>query len=275
MKTNRISVRYIVWSSVILLAVIAVQFPKIARSDVNPDLTPGICLSFDDQSVDEWIEILDLLDEYSLRVTFFVSAVQTWDSDRLQKLKQLTAKGHEIGFHTSCHLDAVRFLKTHSIEEWTKKEIRPGMSVLEANGIHPVAFAPAFGISSKLIDRQVFREFDILRKVSESQRHIAAAGIDTLDDIYCIPGSQKCISALGIDNHLEVSLEELDAAFSRAASERTVISLYAHQPDNGHKKYQINIIYLEEILKLCKKHGLSGYTVSELTDCPYSNRNTI
>ena len=64
-----------------------------------PDEKDGIFLTFDDgprPEVTPWV--LDLLDKYNAKATFFVV-----DNGRYGDLKKIAAAGHSIGIHTISH----------------------------------------------------------------------------------------------------------------------------------------------------------------------------
>lgn len=61
--------------------------------------TPGVCyLTFDDGPSDNTLRILDILDTYGVKATFFVVGTA-----KTQYLPQIASRGHAIGLHTASH----------------------------------------------------------------------------------------------------------------------------------------------------------------------------
>lgn len=59
----------------------------------------GVCyLTFDDGPSDNTLKILDILDRYNVKATFFVVGTA-----KTQYLPQIAARGHAIGLHTTTH----------------------------------------------------------------------------------------------------------------------------------------------------------------------------
>ncbi len=73
----------------------------IALKNVNQaDTTEGgICyLTFDDGPSDNTLKILDILDAYGIKATFFVVG-----TSKQEYMPQITARGHAIGLHSTTH----------------------------------------------------------------------------------------------------------------------------------------------------------------------------
>ncbi len=74
---------------------------QIALNNINQAdvATGGICyLTFDDGPSANTIKILDILDSYGIKATFFVAG-----TGNKSYLQQITARGHAIGLHTATH----------------------------------------------------------------------------------------------------------------------------------------------------------------------------
>jgi ribosomal protein L19 len=70
----------------------------------NDERYSGICLSFDDRSINEWFELRELLNGNEVRATFFITQADSLNSLEIHKLKVLQNDGHEIGFHGNMHV---------------------------------------------------------------------------------------------------------------------------------------------------------------------------
>ena len=70
--------------------------PKVAQSQTAAE---GVCyLTFDDGPSDNTLKILDVLDKYKVKGTFFVTG-----SSKSQYMKEIAKRGHAIGLHTATH----------------------------------------------------------------------------------------------------------------------------------------------------------------------------
>lgn len=71
---------------------------------------PGICLSFDDRTIEAWYEMRSLLNRYDAKVTFFISEFDSLSEKEIQWLNELAADGHEIGSHGAMHVNAEYYI---------------------------------------------------------------------------------------------------------------------------------------------------------------------
>jgi polysaccharide deacetylase family protein (PEP-CTERM system associated) len=86
--------------------------------------------------------LLELLDEFGLRATFFVLGLAARAHPEL--VKRLAATGHEIG----CHGDAHRLVSTQNAQEFAADLRRAVTTIGELTGQRPVGYrAPAFSIT--------------------------------------------------------------------------------------------------------------------------------
>lgn len=84
-------------------------------------------------------EMLDILDEYGARATFFIGGC--WADDNVDTLKNIVRHGHEIGSHGYFHKDC----SSLSFAE-TKEEINLSRKlILQATGVEITLFAPPSG----------------------------------------------------------------------------------------------------------------------------------
>ncbi len=96
-------------------------------------------------------KILDLLDRYHVRATFFVSGLNALRYPDL--IGDIIRRGHSIGNHSMNH-DPLVMLKG---EKTLDREVRGAQSVLQKMGINALAFRPPVGIVSPKL-------FPVLRK---------------------------------------------------------------------------------------------------------------
>jgi peptidoglycan-N-acetylglucosamine deacetylase len=112
--------------------------PVISRGNTGKNL---VALTFDDGPTQPvTIQILDLLDKYSVPATFFVTGVNAACLPEI--IKEIIARGHTIGNH-SFHHDPLLMLKSSKV---IYQEISAAQEVLRKMGVNTLAFRPPVGI---------------------------------------------------------------------------------------------------------------------------------
>ncbi len=87
----------------------------------------------------EVYSILDVLDEYEAKATFFIGG--SWADDNVECLKEIASRGHELGSHGYFHRD-------HNKLDYSAnyQEIKTSIDYIrEASGISVALFAPPSG----------------------------------------------------------------------------------------------------------------------------------
>lgn len=91
---------------------------------------------------DEVYQILDVLDEYEAKSTFFIGG--SWADDHVECLKEIARRGHELGNHGYFHKSQEKLS-----EEQNREEIlRCNQFISLAVGVEPTLFAPPSGAYS-------------------------------------------------------------------------------------------------------------------------------
>lgn len=131
--------------SYIVLCVAACFFPQM--NFLGPVISRGrtgeniVALTFDDgPSQATTVKILDLLDRYSVKATFFVSGVNAVRYPDL--ISEIIRRGHSIGNHSYRH-DPFVMLKSRRT---LYREVVEANRVLLQAGVHALAFRPPVGI---------------------------------------------------------------------------------------------------------------------------------
>lgn len=129
----------------VVLCVGACFFPQI--NFLGPVISRGrsgekcVAITFDDGPTElTTLKILDLLDRYSLRATFFVSGVNALKYPDL--IDEMIHRGHSIGNHSMSH-DPFVMLKSYRV---LYREVYEAQVVLRKMGIDALAFRPPVGI---------------------------------------------------------------------------------------------------------------------------------
>lgn len=138
---------------VIVLAVSLVGFfggKAVAVSNKNPNLYysaengSGVSLMFNVyEHTENVLKILDILDEYESKSTFFIGG--SWADDNVDCVREIYNRGHELGSHGYFHKDHSKMTYEANLEE-----IRPSVKLLEMIcGKKIELFAPPSGAFSE------------------------------------------------------------------------------------------------------------------------------
>ena len=100
----------------------------------------GVSLMFNVyQNTANVYKILDILDEYEASATFFVGGC--WADDNVDCLREISARGHEIGSHGYFHKDHSKLTYRQNLDE-----IATSIKLIEAVlGVKATLFAPPSG----------------------------------------------------------------------------------------------------------------------------------
>lgn len=129
----------------ILLCVTASFFPQtnfllpvISRGQTGENM---VALTFDDgPSEPTTRQILDLLDKYSVKATFFVSGINALRYPEI--IKDIVSRGHSIGNHSLSHNPFLMLTGFNNLY----REISAAQEILRKMGINTRAFRPPVGI---------------------------------------------------------------------------------------------------------------------------------
>ncbi len=256
--------KYITGSVLLLLSLSILYFASNVHAKSRVQHTAGFALTFDDDNVEAWYGIRDLLKKYQTRATFFVTNVDNLSNQQIEMLFELESDGHEVGFHGKNHLDLNDYIRKASLDDYIRHEIITGVDEMAALGFDPTSFAYPGGSRNKSADVELLKYFKIIRGVSESQRHAPAHNVNQIGDVFYDFDGDRIVNGLGIDNHLQVSIEDLNSGFKRAVDNNEVLILYCHKPAYSDSAYAININYLENILKNAREMNLKSFRISDL-----------
>jgi peptidoglycan/xylan/chitin deacetylase (PgdA/CDA1 family) len=129
----------------ILLCVTACFFPQtnfflpvISHGDIRENM---VALTFDDGPAETTTrQVLNLLDKYSVKATFFVSGLQAQRYPDI--IKDIICRGHSIGNHSFSHNPFLMLTGFNNL----CREISDAQEVLRKMGINALAFRPPVGI---------------------------------------------------------------------------------------------------------------------------------
>ena len=100
----------------------------------------GVSLMFNVYwGTDEVYQILDILDQFQGKSTFFIGG--SWADDNVECLKEIVSRGHELGNHGYFHKSHDRLSEQQNREEIA----RCNQFISLATGVDPILFAPPSG----------------------------------------------------------------------------------------------------------------------------------
>ena len=235
----------------------------ISCNNNNASKYPGICLSFDDRSVDEWFQLRELFNKNSVKVTFFITQPDSLNSAEVNKLKQLEQDGHEIGFHGNMHISPRQYIKEYSYADYMDNEINKGMRTMDSLGFNCVSFAYPYGAEYWFTDFLLLKKFDLLRDISSLK---GEKDLTKMDGIYYSFNGDRTLSAIGIDVISGVNESMINKALQRAVNNKEVLLLYGHRPTDSKeaKGYSTKIELLNHIIRKAKENNMKFYTMKEL-----------
>jgi len=112
--------------------------PVISRGQTGKNL---VALTFDDGPAEPTtMQILDLLDKYSVQATFFVSGINVLRYPEI--IKDIVSRGHSIGNHSLSHNPFLMLTSFNNLY----REISDAQEILRKMGINTRAFRPPVGI---------------------------------------------------------------------------------------------------------------------------------
>lgn len=220
---------------------------------------PSLALTFDDHYVDEWLSASDIFKAHDVRATFYVTGFPNVPSMGVLKLHKLLDRGHEIGFHSVSHLNAVETSKTQGIDGYIQSEIFPGLEGMKLLGFNPTSFAYPYNAHNDELDKALKPYFTTMR-----------ARAETLEDALQWKIRKPILKARSCDTVRAdgATLKSADDVVSdlRAAAQKGLsIALYGHgisdQPINHH---HMTLRGLDYVLWSAKQLGFQFVTASEL-----------
>lgn len=229
------------------------------------NLQSGVVISFDDDFVDEWYEVNNILQPYDWKATFFVTRFNQLSLAKIQKLKDLKSYGHEIGAHGLNHVDALTFISANGASEYLNQEISPMLDLMNSNDLSPTSFAYPYGARNSTTDNLLFNEFQIIRGTTYGNSNPALQN--------CYYNNNRLVYGLGIDkNYAHFSIPYFLSLLEYAKNNNKIVIFYAHKPVlNFQNNYETEYQTLIEICNYVKNNNMKFYKMSEL----YNIQNSI
>ena len=218
----------------------------------------GVILSFDDAYVNEWFATDQKLKKYGWKGTFFVCKINTLRHYQIQKLLKLQKEGHEIAGHTLNHINAVDFLKIHSINKYMNQEIDPMLKLMKFYGLNVSSFAYPYGGRTQALDAALLKKFKIIRGRAFCEKNASKQG--------CYFNNSNLVFSFSIDDtHNHFNIPHLLKLLEYAKKNHKILILNSHKTaDIITGDYQTKNATLEFICQYIKKNNMNFYTISDL-----------
>ncbi len=217
---------------------------------------PGLALTFDDYSIDNWYKSLPLLDSFGTRATFYVSCYHKLTDQQKDKLRTIQAHGHEIAYHTTNHYNMVDYESRHGMKDILEMEVDQDLKKMNRDGFYPVSFAYPFGAHNYYLDNELLKKFKSVRMLN---------GSADLSKSLAATQSNKSLYGLSMDNDRQ-SIQTIWNMLGNAKNDHSCLVLVAHQINNPTAKFAVSHDKLKKILQKAADLGLKFYTAADLSN---------
>lgn len=248
----------------LFLLLILVLF-SCSSDDSIPEETPikleaGVVITFDDDYVNEWFEVNSILEPYHWKATFFVTKFNQLSQEKIQKLKDLKAYGHEIGGHGLNHLNATAFIAENGTGQYLSQEIYPMVSLMSDTNLEPTSFAYPYGARNASTDALLLNQFKILRGTCYGNQDPSTQN--------CFYNKNRLVLGLGLDkNYAHFSIPYFLSILEYAKQNNKIVVFYAHKPVlHFQNNYETEYETLIEICKFVQNNNMKFYKIAELNN---------
>jgi peptidoglycan/xylan/chitin deacetylase (PgdA/CDA1 family) len=243
----------------IFLLVLTLSSPAILRENtLHAIKNGGVIITFDDDSISDWYNVEHVLNKYNWKATFFVSHFNSLDDEDIERLRDLQSQGHEIASHSEHHLNAIKFISTHSLKEYIKSDILPSINKMKEKEFNVSAFSYPYGVRNKMTDRALLKHFKMLRgstfsKKGPSRNNNFANG-------------SSVAFGLGIDQKYGLDDNYILSILRYSKKHNKIAIFYAHRVDTeDHPSgYVTSYKTLETICKYVEANHMHFMTMKDL-----------
>lgn len=216
---------------------------------------PGIAITWDDDSIEEWHNLLSFKWYRDIKTTFALTQPYRLSEDKWEKLRDLKRHGHEIASHAYRHENALHYIKSNGMQAYIDSELLSSISLMTSKGLAPTSFVYPYGVHNNATNSALLKYFKAVRVTSYSHG----------GDLF-IWGSTKVIPANGMDSNYPYAMEDYYKWLEKAKNSNQVVVLYGHIPTSEPSgNYRTPHQRLELIIKKAKELNLTFYTLSELS----------
>ena len=229
-------------------------------AQVTPRL-PGIAITFNGWAIDDWYNMSSLLISNNATATFFVGKIESLTSTDFEKLRALKYDGNEIGISGFRYVNAVDYVRNHTLQDYIDEEITPAIEIMSNNDLFPTSFAYPYGSRNSTIDAELLKYFLRLRSTAYTSN---TTRIVNLDSVFYKWQDEALIRGVGMDSEYGNTIEEITQGLERAQQSDEVIVLYGHTPIYNSPDYGTPAEKLLSIIQEANALNLVFYRVSDL-----------
>ncbi len=234
-----------------------------------PENGPGIVLSFDDAHVDAWYAAADVLEAHGAVATFFVTRFDYLDPEQVEELRELEARGHEIGCHGHRHQPSGQYARQNGVDAWIEDDVLPALDAMAAEGFEPVSFAFPYGEHTQETGDAALEHF---RHIRGSHFVGPLPAVREQDRVF-IPAEElprrRFSCAFAIDERYGIGADKLDAGLDRALEGGEVMAVYAHEPvAEPEEGLQVDLDLLEHLVSGAAERGMTFYRYRDFAAVP-------
>jgi peptidoglycan/xylan/chitin deacetylase (PgdA/CDA1 family) len=227
-----------------------------AAATLSASTPGGIALTFDDYSVDNWHNYLSLLDSFNVKATFYISNYNKLTSAQKNKLRQLQQHGNEIAFHSTNHVNFLKYADSNKCDKLMQEEVEKGLKLMNDDGFTTTTFAYPYGKHNEILDKLLLKSFKSVRALNGS--HDLSKSLSPLS-------GNKILYGLGIDESSKRDLGKIKDLISLAQQKNKCAVLLIHNIERPAISLQLPLWKLREVLEKVKSLNLKYYTVSEIS----------
>jgi peptidoglycan-N-acetylglucosamine deacetylase len=221
------------------------------------DLSPGVALTFDDASVDAWMNLLPMFQKYNAYGTFFICNACSDNQLDKSKLIRLYQAGNEIGSHSLHHYYLKEYLKTHTLSDYYQFEIIPSIQFFDSLDIPVTSFAYPYGEHTWESDNYLSKYFNKLRGICSLQ--------PSEDGAFILHKNRIVVYGAYIDRASSNHLEEFKQAILLAREHRAVLVLVGHTPDSASEyAWTFPVPLLDSICNFIVQNKMKFYHMHDL-----------
>lgn len=228
----------------------------IPGGNITENTRGGIALTFDDNYIDNWYPYIDLFDSLGVKATFYISKYNKLNAAQKNKLQQIKDHGHEIAFHSTNHVNFLKYVDSTNVDRLMNEEITHGLHLLNKDGFYPTTFAYPYGKHNDLLDKLLLQRFKSVRALNGTQ--------DLSRSLVSLKNN-KLLFGLGIDETSNRNLSKIEGLLYLAQQTNRCAVLLVHNIERQDMKMQIPLWKLKEILLRAKSLNLKFYTISEIS----------
>ncbi len=221
----------------------------------------GIVFMIDDADVEDFYKKshYQYINNTGIKMTYFISLYSHLKCKKKRIIKQFQMDGHEIAFHGTHHINAVNYLKNHSIEDYLNYEIRPGLEAMKKEGLIISDFSYPYGAHTTKLDSILFHNYFYFIKLGSTSFHYYDRYLNK-QIIHPFPLDRRYWKKYHLSIHDAIKL--IDSAYKY----NKIIMFYGHGLSDKIvlKKDKIWFSDFVTIFNYAKSKGFSFYRLEDL-----------